>query len=33
MKLSIAYVMNKMVSTLTGDPRSTRLIESLYASL
>ena len=32
-KLSIAYVMNKMVSTLTGDPRSTRLIESLYASV
>ncbi len=32
-KLSIAYVMNKMVSTLTGDPRSTRPIEALYNSL
>ena len=32
-KLSIAYVMNKMVSSLTGDPRSTRLIEALYNSL
>jgi len=29
-KLSIAYVMNKMVTTTTGDPRSTRLIEALY---
>ncbi|KKK42665.1 hypothetical protein LCGC14_0679100 [marine sediment metagenome] len=32
-KLSIAYVMNKMVSTLTGDPRSARSIEALYESL
>ena len=32
-KLSIAYVMNKMVSTLTGDPRSARPIEALYESL
>ncbi len=32
-KLSIAYVMNKMVSTLTGDPRSARPIEALYNSL
>ena len=32
-KVSIAYVMNKMVSSLTGDPRSTHLIESLYKSL
>ena len=32
-KLSIAYVMNKMVSTLTGDPRSVRPIEALYNSL
>ncbi|MBY9009202.1 MAG: serine hydrolase, partial [Candidatus Lokiarchaeota archaeon] len=32
-KLSICYVMNKMVSTLTGDPRSERLIEAVYNSL
>ena len=32
-KLSIAYVMNKMVTTTTGDPRSTRLIETLYNSI
>ena len=32
-KLSIAYVMNKMGSTLTGDPRSERLVEALYNSL
>jgi len=32
-KLSIAYVMNKMVTTTTGDPRSTRLIEALYDSI
>ena len=32
-KLSIAYVMNKMVTTTTGDPRSTRLIEALYNSI
>jgi len=32
-KLSICYVMNKMVSTLTGDPRSEKLIEALYNSL
>lgn len=32
-KMSIAYVMNKMASTLTGDPRSEKLIEALYKSL
>jgi len=32
-KLSIAYVMNKMVTTATGDPRSTKPIEALYASI
>lgn len=32
-KVSIAYVMNKMVSTLTGDPRSERPIEALYNAL
>ena len=32
-KVSIAYVMNKMGSTLTGDPRSTRPIEALYNAL
>ncbi|MHA1106262.1 MAG: serine hydrolase domain-containing protein [Promethearchaeota archaeon] len=32
-KMSISYVMNKMVSTLTGDPRSEKLIEELYKSL
>jgi len=32
-KLSIAYVMNKMVTTTIGDPRSTRLIEALYDSI
>ena len=32
-KLSIAYVMNKMVTTTSGDPRSTRLIEALYDSI
>jgi len=32
-KLSICYVMNKMVSTLTGDPRSEKLIEALYESI
>jgi CubicO group peptidase (beta-lactamase class C family) len=29
-KMSFSYVMNKMVSTLTGDPRSEKLIEALY---
>ena len=32
-KMSIAYVMNKMVSTLTGDPRSENLITALYKAL
>jgi CubicO group peptidase (beta-lactamase class C family) len=32
-KLSIAYVMNKMVTTSTGDLRSSRLIEALYNSI
>ena len=32
-KLSFCYVMNKMVSTLTGDPRSEKLIEALYESI
>ena len=32
-KMSISYVMNKMVSTLTGDPRSEKLIEAVYNSL
>jgi CubicO group peptidase (beta-lactamase class C family) len=32
-KLSIAYVMNKMVTTAKDDPRSTKLIEALYASI
>jgi len=32
-RMSIAYVMNKMVSTLTGDPRSERLINAVYSSL
>ncbi|MFX1306235.1 MAG: serine hydrolase domain-containing protein [Promethearchaeota archaeon] len=32
-KLSIAYVMNKMTSGLTEDPRSERLVEAVYDSL
>jgi len=32
-KMSFSYVMNKMVSTLTGDPRSEKLIKELYNSL
>ncbi len=32
-KMSISYVMNKMASTLTGDPRSEKLIKALYNSL
>ena len=32
-KMSIAYVMNKMVSTLTGDPRSENLINVLYQAI
>jgi CubicO group peptidase (beta-lactamase class C family) len=32
-KLSIAYVMNKMTSGLTDDPRSKRLVEAVYESL
>ena len=32
-KMSIAYVMNKMSSTITGGPRSQKLIEALYKSL
>jgi len=32
-KMSFSYVMNKMVSTLTGDPRSENLIKALYDSL
>ncbi|MFX1344063.1 MAG: hypothetical protein ACFFBC_04150 [Promethearchaeota archaeon] len=32
-KVSIAYVMNKVVSTFTGDPRSTKPIEAFYNAL
>ena len=32
-KVSISYVMNKMVQTTTGDPRSTRPISAFYESL
>jgi len=32
-KMSFSYVMNKMVSTLTGDPRSVKLVKALYDSL
>jgi len=32
-KISFSYVMNKMVSTLTGDPRSEKLVKALYDSL
>ncbi len=32
-KMSISYVMNKMVATLSGDPRSERLINAVYNSL
>jgi CubicO group peptidase (beta-lactamase class C family) len=32
-KLSIAYVMNKMTSGLTEDPRSKRLVDAVYESL
>jgi CubicO group peptidase (beta-lactamase class C family) len=32
-RVSIAYVMNKMVSTLTGDPRSERPIQAFYDAL
>ena len=32
-RMSLAYVMNKMTSSLTGDPRSERLLEALYKSL
>ncbi len=32
-KMSFSYVMNKMVSSLTGDPRSEKLIKALYSSL
>lgn len=32
-KMSIAYVMNKMTSSLTGDPRSERLIEAVFESI
>ena len=32
-KMSFSYVMNKMVSTLIGDPRSGKLIKALYDSL
>jgi len=32
-RLSIAFVMNKMVSTTTGDPRTIRLISAIYRSL
>jgi CubicO group peptidase (beta-lactamase class C family) len=32
-KISIAYIMNKMASTLTGDPRSERLLQAVYESL
>ena len=30
---SYAYVINKMVNTLTGDPRSTALAAALYSAL
>jgi len=32
-KMSISYVMNKMDSSLVGDPRSKKLINALYESL
>jgi hypothetical protein len=32
-KVSIAYVMNKMVATLTGDPRSVDTVNAFYDSL
>jgi CubicO group peptidase (beta-lactamase class C family) len=32
-KMSISYVMNKMNSSLTGDPRSEKLIEAVYNAL
>lgn len=32
-KISLSYVMNKMVSSLVGDPRSEKLINALYDSL
>jgi CubicO group peptidase (beta-lactamase class C family) len=32
-KLSFAFVMNKMVSTTTGDPRTIRLMSAIYRSL
>ena len=32
-RMSIAYVMNKMASSLTGDPRSERLLYALYECL
>ena len=32
-RLSVAYVMNRQSTWLTGDPRPARLIEALYASL
>jgi CubicO group peptidase (beta-lactamase class C family) len=32
-KVSISYVMNKMVETLTGDPRSMRPFKAFYESL
>lgn len=32
-KVSFAYVMNKMVASLTADPRSERLIKSFYSVL
>ena len=32
-KMSFSYVMNKMVSTTMGDPRSMKLIRALYNSL
>ncbi len=32
-KLSFAFVMNNMVMSITGDPRTTKLGEALYKSL
>ncbi len=32
-RLSIAYVMNRMETELTGDPRGSRIVEAAYASL
>ena len=32
-RASVAYVMNRMESTITGDPRGNRIVDAAFASI